>query len=1407
MQADYIFETSWEVCNKVGGIHTVISTKAITLEKEFGDKYILLGPDVWRESSTHPEFEEDFNLLSGWKSQAQSEGLRVRVGRWKISGSPLVFLVDFTTFFDKKDDIFSKFWEQYKLDSISGHWDYIEPSLFGYASAKLIESYVKYHLTPHDKVVAQFHEWMTGAGLLYLKEALPQVGTIFTTHATVIGRSIAGNHQPLYSKMKEFSGDAKATEFQVVSKQSMEKICAQNADSFTTVSELTSHECSQFHSKDVDLVTPNGFEDSFVPQEDFDQKRREARNLLLNVAENLLEEKLPEDTYIVANSGRYEFKNKGIDLFIDALGKLKNNKAIKKTILAYILIPANHYGARKDLIEKLNNPSKELRGDKILTHNLHHTEHDPIITRIQQAGLENDKQDKVKIIFVPSYLNGDDGIFNIPYYDLLIGMDLTVFPSYYEPWGYTPLESLAFHIPTVTTSLAGFGLWVRDEFENPENGIFVLERDDENDLEVETGIADAILKMQALNDSETKDARKKAFDISRIALWKNLISYYKEAFEIALEKVENRKDKFVVTQRVEKLPQVSNTNGRHPSWKKVIVTQNIPEKLKPLEELSRNLWWSWNQDAIDLFELIDEKLWKESESNPIAFIENIPFEKLLKLEKNEKFQKSLLKVYKEFKNYMSATRDKGPQIAYYSMEFGLHESLKIYSGGLGLLAGDYLKEASDYNTDIVGVGLLYRYGYFKQVLTASGNQEAVVEALHFSQLPALPVQDEHGNWLEISIMLPGRELKARIWRVDVGRIKLFLLDTDFEANQEQDRSITHQLYGGDNENRFKQELLLGIGGIRALRALDLSPDIYHCNEGHAAFIGVERLNEYINTENLTYPEALEIVRSSTLFTTHTPVPAGHDYFEENMMRAYISHYPSRLRIDWSEFMDLGKMNQDHAGSRFSMSCLAVNLSQEVNGVSRLHGDVSKEMFADMWKGLLIDEVPIGYVTNGVHLPTWVSARWRKFYEEKFSPDFLSKQEDRKMWAKIKDVDQKEIWKIRNEERKDLINFVKDRLTDVMAGKNQNPKTILEIREKLEPGTLTIGFARRFATYKRAHLLFKDLDRLAAILNNPAMPVQFLFAGKAHPRDKAGQDLIKYIIDISREPRFQGKIVFIENYEIGLAKKLVQGVDIWLNTPMRPLEASGTSGEKSVMNGGLHFSVLDGWWAEGYKKDAGWALEEERSYDNQDFQDQLDAETIYSLLENEITPAFYKRNERGVPTKWVGFIQNSISGVAPEFTMNRMLRDYIDRFYSKLYERTLDLRKNEYAKAINLAAWKHKILKLWDGIEVKEIVYPDVDRKTVDVGVKYKTEVVLDLNGLTPEEICLEFIIGDQRVNGFQRDLVSTQEFKLEGMAGTVATYKLEISPSQAGIFDYGLRIIPRNPDIYCSKNMGLVRWI
>jgi phosphorylase/glycogen(starch) synthase len=1406
---DYLFETSWEVCNKVGGIHTVISTKALTLVNEFHDNYILIGPDVWKETNQNPEFTEDKWLFRSWREKAESEGLPLRICRWNINGSPVAVLVDFTPFFPEKDKVLAKFWETYKLDSITGGWDYLEPALFGYAAAKVIESFYEFNLSGQDRIVAQFHEWMTGIGILYLKANVPQVGTVFTTHATVLGRSIAGNGLPLYKNLEHYNGDAVSRQFGVVSKYSLEKLAAQESDCFTTVSRITDRECRQFLGKPADVITPNGFENTFVPVADeYDDHRQEARKLLLGVARALLNQDLAPDTMLLVNSGRYEFRNKGIDLFIDAMGKLNSSKDLNKTVVAFIMVPANQSGPMKELLDRLNAPDfgNPISGE-YLTHGLHEPENDPVLSRIRENNLHNRPEDKVKIIFVPAYLNGNDGIFNTAYYDLLIGFDGSVFPSYYEPWGYTPLESLAYHVPTITTSLAGFGQWINELSREEKGCTVVVTRTDENDGQVVNDIISSISDCASKNISELNELRNQAHDLSRSALWKNLVDSYYEAYSVALGKSQGRAHSYSGKQpKGQALSGLTSFDIR-PEWKKVLVQQHLPDNLLGLESLSKNLWWSWNFEGSELFEMINRERWYELKFNPIALLESLTIRELKELSANSEFISRLDSVLAKFNAYMKKAEAKpAKRVAYFSMEFGLHDTLKIYSGGLGLLAGDYLKEASDSNYNMIGIGLLYRYGYFQQGLSVHGEQVATYFPQKFTHMPLIPVRDEEGTWQRITFALPGRTMFAKVWRVDVGRIPLYLLDTDFEDNIEADRTITHQLYGGDWENRMKQELLLGIGGIRMIEQLGLAPDRYHCNEGHAAFIGLERLRNFVQKEHLTFAQALEMVRASTLFTTHTPVPAGHDTFSEDLMRRYLSHIPDHLDISWQQFMNLGKMTEDDPNEKFSMSVLAAKISQEINGVSRIHGRVTREMFSKLYPGYYPEELHIGYVTNGVHYPTWTAKSWQQLYTNTFGEGFQEDESNPDFWQKIQEVDDSTVWNIHMKQKAQLWEFIVGRAEQDMTRRHENPKLMFRIREELNPGALTIGFARRFATYKRGYLLFSNLERLSAIVNNKKKPVHFIFAGKAHPNDKAGQELIKRIFEVSRMPQFIGKILFIENYEIEVAKYLIRGVDIWLNTPTRPLEASGTSGEKAVMNGVVNFSVLDGWWAEGYKPNAGWALREDNTYDNPQFQDDLDAETIYSILEDEIIPLYYDMNSKKLPVRWISYIKNTISEIAPHFTMKRQLDDYIRLYYDILLERSGKLLANDHALAREIASWKRKMAKGWDQIEVLKVRIPDSNHKPLELGETFKAEISLNTGDLAPEEIGIEVIFG-KKVN----DVVTHPEMKEEmqvvrnGKSGT--HYACEIEIERAGVYDFVFRVFPKHPLLPHRQDFPLVKWI
>ncbi|HSV88328.1 MAG TPA: alpha-glucan family phosphorylase [Bacteroidales bacterium] len=1423
---DYLFEVSWEICNKLGGIHTVISTKAAYLAGILQDKYITIGPDVWKETHTNPEFIEDKYLYRAWRKQAYKTGLHFRVGRWNIPGRPVTVLVDFTPLFSEKNKIFTDFWQKYGLNSLSGQWDYTEPALFGYAAGQIIESFYNFHLSEYDRIIAHFHEWMTGSGILYLRDRVPQVGTLFTTHATVLARSVAGNGYALYRDLKTINPESKANELDITSKHSMELTSAKNADVFTTVSDLTSIECEIFLQRKVDIVTPNGFDTGLVPQtQEFSAKRKKARMRLKAITEGLLNQRIPENSYFIATSGRYEFKNKGLDLLIDALGRINQSQKLSANIVVFIMVPANQTGARKEVVDRIENPDfSQPVLNEYSTHILTDPEKDQIVFHLKQSGLTNAPADKVKVVFMPAYLNGYDGIVNLDYYDTLIGFDISAFPSYYEPWGYTPLESLAFGVPTITTSLAGFGIWAKEKSLQRNNALMVIERNDDNEAEATAALTSCIESLVTTGNFQViskKDdfslvdvhenlllARKTAFEIAREALWANLLEKYFLAFELVLNKTSSRFDQYKGKKQPAKIEKPAIALSK-PVWKKLLVEVKIPAELEQLQKLAKNLWWTWNYQAEDLFASIEPELWAKCEKNPNLFLEQLSVEHYEKILADKHFMKRYHEVVHAFETYMQAgeTR-KNPTIAYFSMEYGLHTSVKIYSGGLGILAGDYLKEASDDNIDMVGIGLLYRYGYFSQTLSVSGEQQANYHPHNFSQMSAVPVRNQAGEWVKIIIAFPGRNVHAKVWKIDVGRVPLYLLDTDVPENITADRYITHQLYGGDWENRFKQEFLLGIGGIRMLDALGIAPQVFHLNEGHAAFSGLERLRKLVQDHKLNFFEALEAVRASSLFTTHTPVPAGHDHFSEDYLRTYMPHYANRLGITWETFMGLGKINPADSLESYSMSVLATKLSQEVNGVSRLHGKVSREMFKDLYPGFFPEEIHIGYVTNGVHYGTWTAKEWQQLYTETFGSGFTENIADEKHWHKIYHVSDEKIWDIRNHQRKVLMEYIRGRLLANLSRRHENPKKIYQALEGIDDSVLTIGFARRFATYKRAHLLFNDLERLSRIVNNTSMPVQLIYAGKAHPADKGGQELIKFIVETSRKPEFKGKVIFLEDYDIELGAMLTRGVDVWLNTPTRPMEASGTSGMKAVLNGVLNFSVLDGWWCEGYVNEGGWAIKEEKTYDNDFLQDELDAETIYSTLENEIIPLFYERDKQGVPVEWVRWIKNNIARIAPHFTNKRMLDDYFERYYNRLFESSRYCQENNFEGAIEKTRWKSNYIRKWETIEVESVKTINATENSLCLGDAFQAEVVLDISGFDHNGIGVEVVFVKQSL---EEEIESVSVFEMEKVSvennGAKVTYRCHVNTKNAGIFNYSFRVFPKGKMLANRQDLPLLKWI
>ncbi|MBO7234915.1 MAG: alpha-glucan family phosphorylase [Paludibacteraceae bacterium] len=848
---------------------------------------------------------------------------------------------------------------------------------------------------------------------------------------------------------------------------------------------------------------------------------------------------------------------------------------------------------------------------------------------------------------------------------------------------------------------------------------------------------------------------------------------------------------------------VSDTN--QVAWREINVKTHLPEKLSKLEEIAQNLWWVWNADAMDMFRQIDSEAWKLSGSNPTMLLSILSYDKLVALSEDKAFMEKLNRIYADFHAYMQTPKDTTrPSVAYFSMEYGLTHVLKIYSGGLGVLAGDYLKEASDSNVDMAAVGFLYRYGYFTQTLSMDGQQIANYEAQNFGNLPITQVKDENDAPVVVEVPYPGRTVYAYVWQVAVGRINLYLLDTDHELNNESDRTITHQLYGGDNEHRLKQEIMLGIGGMLALKKMGISKQVYHCNEGHAALINVQRLVDFIENDHLTFNQALEVVRASSLYTVHTPVPAGHDFFEENVFGAYMGEYPAKLGISWGEFIDMGRENPG-TNDKFCMSTFACNTCQEVNGVSWLHGKVSQKMFNPIWRGYFPEELHVSYVTNGVHLPTWTASEWKAVYEKAMGKEFYQDQSNLRMWSPINDLSDEVIWNTRMGLKNKLITYIRDQFRENWLKNQGDPSRIVSILEGINPNALIIGFGRRFATYKRAHLLFTDLERLSRIVNNPERPVQFLFTGKAHPADGGGQGLIKRIIEISRMPQFLGKIIFLENYDMRLAKRLISGVDIWLNTPTRPLEASGTSGEKAQMNGVLNFSVLDGWWLEGYVNGAGWALTEKRTYENQGYQDQLDAATIYTMLENEIIPLYYAKNSKGYSPEWIQTIKNSITQITPRFTTKRMMDDYFDRFYNKLAKRSAFLRADNFSKAKSLVAWKENMVANWDNIQVVSVSIPEKFEHASQVGETYKLDVELDVKELNDKGIGVELVAIKINKNN-EHTLYEVAELDLVKTEGSHMYFSTNYQLDYSGAFKYAFRMFPKNEELPHRQDFCYVRW-
>ena len=1355
MSKAVFFEISWEVCNMVGGIHTVLATRVPEVQQRHGEEgYIAIGPDIPRAEGTAPEFRPDIWDRELADSLADHE-VSVVMGRWLVPGEPQCLLINHSRLYERKDKILGKHWERYGLDSLFGAWDYYDPVLFAQGAGLIIEHIRDRFLLPARKdAIVQAHEWMSAGAILHLQTAAPEIGTVFTTHATMLGRSLAGRHADpnFYRSLPEIDPEAMAKELDVSSKHSMESVAAREADVFTTVSEITALECQHLLKRRPDVVLPNGFGARPVEPE----ARARAREELFKLAELTTGDQYDRDkTLIFALAGRYEYINKGVDVYLDATTRLAEALAERdgKRVIAYAMLPAGHAEPKRQLWDRAHGTfvGPPLR----CTHDLFDEANDPITNQLDALGLKNEHGAPVHVVHVPIYLDGTDPLIRQKYWDLLPGADLGVFPSFYEPWGYTPLEAVAFGVPAITTDRAGFGRWVASQGDGDQTGVRVLPREGVTTEEVTETLRHALLEFIDLPEADRDSLRAASVRTAARTDWSNFMTHYEDAHHRALAAgAERRRELPLERLSTTGTPALtSDSSGvfglfvkppakegeeAAPYTRTFTVANALPEELQPLQEIAANLWWRWHPDVASLFKQIDAELWFKLEENPHALLDQVKPERLLSLSDDPSYVSDVARLHAEM---VESTQMSDPRIAYFCMEFGIAGFLKLYSGGLGILAGDHLKAASDLNLPLCAVGLAYRDGYFHQIIDREGHQEVLGDSNDFESPPFEPVMIGRYSPLKVSVPLPTGSVHARAWQLKVGRVPLFLLDTNLPENRPADRTITDRLYGGDSTHRLRQEMILGLGGYQLLTELGIEPDVFHMNEGHSAFLLIARAAHLIQRHGLRSQEAFEYIRNTTIFTTHTPVPAGHDHFPEEMVRPYLSRFERVLRLDWPRLMAMGQ-SPDGVPPKFGTTALAVRNVARINGVSAKHGEVARDMFLRFYPDYEdADDVPCGNITNGVHVATWVAPRWQRLFEREMGHDWRDQAEDPYRWAWLREHDPAEIWSIHQELRRDFVTWLKDHLTETWSRRREDLSLLGDILAQLDEQSLFIGFARRFAPYKRADLLLTQPERLARLLNgNPGATI--IYAGKAHPADGHGQSLLQRVYQATKHPDLAGRVVFMEDYSIDEARRMVAGCDVWLNTPTRPLEASGTSGMKAAMNGCLNLSVDDGWWLEGYERDNGWVIDLPATsiHDASAY----DRAFALALLEGEILPTYFDRSESGVPLAWVTRMKASMSSIIPRFSARRMVTDYADQFYEPAMKDAVALRESNYRPLFSLADLGESIRSHWHEIAMESVRFGGLAGDQLVVGTNVSAELSLHHPGLDARDLALEAVVTSAR---------------------------------------------------------------
>ncbi|MEN2992076.1 MAG: alpha-glucan family phosphorylase [Bacteroidia bacterium] len=1301
-----LFEVSWEVAHKVGGIHTVLVGKAPLLQQQWNGLYLLIGPYLPQENSG---WTPDPTLYAEWRAYFQQRyNLSVYAGYWHIGEARLpTLLIDFYPAIAQKDAIFASWWEKFGVESLWGGWDYIEPAIFGYVAGQVIQSFREFYYGDVE-TLAHFHEWLTGGGILYLKAHAPTVATLFTTHATVAGRAAGGELIPrdqLWNWLRARN---------LLSKHTLEQAAWQQADAVTTVSPQISQEALHYLGRAADLITPNGW--------------NPPSNLPVAAAREWLD-RLSQawgcspQTFWLLHSGRPELENKGTLALLEALRLYQQNPLPDQTLAVILALPAAHEGPAGP-------PTKPLW----ISHKLLQPQENPLCRLLENW--EFTRPQSLRLAYIPVYLEGQDGVVNLPYYALLGAVDASAFPSRYEPWGYTPQESLGMGTPTLSSQQAGFGQWMQAHLKSPSEALTLI---DYGQPDVPRQILNWLYRQLQISPSQRPALRQEAQRLAEFTRWIHFLPFYQRAYQLAQTKAQAR-----LWQR---LTPLQTTEKKTFIWHRAFFLPSLPEELKPLRSLAYNLWWSWNADAQQLFRLIDLPNWERYE-NPVWLLNHTPQRRWQELVQDEEFLRLFRQVLQRFQTYMAAPlKAHRPRVAYLCLEYGLAKCLPFYAGGLGVLAGDYLKEASDQGYPLLAIGLLYRQGYFTQRISAQGEQVAETSNLRFTDLPLEPVRQPDGRWLRLKLTFGPTPIFLKVWVVHVGRVPLYLLDADLSENPPEVRTITAQLYTGNPETRLLQELVLGFGTQALIEALPAQVDVFHYNEGHAAFhllaywLGRRRKGLPLETAQLE-------TRTCVLFTTHTPVPAGHEAISPEHLRTHLhSSLLQELGISWETLLEWGRMPDQP--TKFSLTAFCLRFCARTNAVSQLHARVSQRMFASLYPGYLAVEVPVKGITNGIHLSSWQAPEW----SQSTCP-----------------------WETHQTLKRALLSYLRRRLY-AHAGPVAYLEALQAFLSETDEETLLLGFARRFATYKR-HLLLFQYEGLARLFAEA--PVRLILAGKAHPSDEAGKAALKAAWQKALEPPFKGKVLFIPDYDMQLARYLVQGVDVWLNLPICGLEASGTSGMKAALNGVLHVSMPDGWWAEVEAEAAGGWTVPACTTEDAAIRDAWEAAQLAYLLREEVLPLFRRRNAQGKPTEWTQRMAKTQTYIRHHFSTQRMLGQYETLFYQPMTETRRALTPERQAYLLNL---RQKLQKSWDAIRVKRLSLPPFAEKPYPAEAAFSVEAEVELGDLPEEALGVELV------------LVSSEEEVLTFPLSSTAPglYQGTVEIRDAGVYQYALRLFARNP--------------